>query len=99
MNIEKIKSALAKKFKDEQSGFTKKDIIIEKVNNNEIWIKMRDYETTPISIKQDRDEYFGYVLFIRDEFTEEYIEMCESKIDYPWENAVKIVGYYIASRF
>jgi len=99
MNIEKIKSALAKKFKDEQSGFTKKDIIIEKVNNNEIWIKMRGYEILPISVKQSKDDYFGYVLFIRDIFNDELIEMCESKTNYPWDEAMLEIGYYIASRY
>lgn len=99
MNIEKIKKALAKKLRDENSSFTKKDISIEKVSKNEIWIKMRDYENVPISVKQDKDDYFGYVLFIRDEFDEGLIGMCDSKVDYPWDEAMIEVGYYIASRF
>ena len=99
MTINEIKEILAKKFKDENCCFTKKDISIKREGKGDhFMITIADYEHCPIEITTEVDEYFGNCIWVKYWFEEES-ELFDSKTSWEWERAIKYVGYYIANRF
>ena len=96
--IDEMKLILAQKFEDEECCFTQEDITIEEQDNG-LKIIIKDFEHCPISISKEKDDYFGYVLYVKDECEEEIIGMYNSRRDYPYTEALINIGYYIASRF
>ena len=98
MTKAEMKEILVKKFRDEESSFTAKDIKIS-VSKNVTVISIKDYEACPFKITAEYDDYFGYCLYVYDVAYEEYIGMYDSKKDYPWRDALVNVAYHIAATF
>lgn len=98
MSILEIKEILVQKFEDEGCGFTDQDIYVTQ-QDNETTITIADYEHCPIRITEEKDEYFGFVLYVKDDGENEIIGMYDSKRDYPYKEALLNIGYHIANTF
>lgn len=88
MNKKEIKEILANKFKDENCGFTKKDIKIKDIKDG-FEITIADYDHAPYRVTYFEGEWWAY-----DSFFEEYVGI-SSKL----ENCLLYVGYDIANKF
>ena len=95
MTTTEMKQELYNKLRDEGTYFTKSHISINRIENG-YRIIIKDYEHIPFTIKEEQDEYFGYILFIK---ADDYIEMIDSKIGYDYHRAMLDIGYYIGTRF
>lgn len=99
MTTKEMKEILAAKLKSEGTYFTKSYISIRKIKNG-YRIVIKDYEHIPFTIYMEEDDYFGYCVFVRgvqDEWDD--LVFSHSKKEYPLENALLNLGYYIGTRF
>lgn len=95
-----MKDILVAKFKDENCSFKKSDINIKKVNNcYDIIIK--DYEHISFKMLFDKDNYFGYCVFINENCMGDIdnIIFVDNKSNYDIESALIYLGYHIANTF
>lgn len=98
MKTIEMKEILFQKLQDEECYFTKSDISITKTKEG-YKIVIKDYEHIPFTITTKKDDYFGYIVYIRDEFEERNIVFVDSKKDYDFKMALVELGYYIGTRF
>ena len=98
LKTNEMKNILYCKLQDESCYFTKKDISIKKVKDSYI-ILIKDYEHITFEMKFEYDEYFGYLVSIKDLLYNEYVAFCDSKYDYNCKDALLQLGYYIGTRF
>ena len=94
-----MKQILADKLKDENCYFTKKDIHIQKVNDNKFSIYIADYEHIVFTMfAEEPDGFFDYTVTIVNSF-DDYNIFIESKNGYDYKSAMLNLGYYIGTRF
>ena len=101
MTTNEIKTTLAEKLHDEGTYFTKSDISVKSTKSG-YRIVIKDYEHIPFTIYMEEDDYFGYCVFIRGMQDYDYVDdlvFTYSKKDYPLEEALLNLGYYIGTRF
>lgn len=100
MKTNEMKQILADKLKAENCYFTKKDIVINKVNNSKYTIYIKDYEHIVFSFRLffEDDEYIVYITNEDMRYNDKSI-MIESKKEYDIESALIELGYYIGTRF
>lgn len=100
MTTKEIKETLAYKLRSEGTYFTKSDISCKRIKNG-YRIVIKDYEHIPFTIYMEEDEDLGYCVYTRgmhDYYTDE-LSFCYSKHEYPLEEAILNLGYYIGTRF
>lgn len=98
MTIPEIKEILFQKLQDEQCYFKKSDISITKQKNH-YKIVIKDYEHIPFKMLFEHDDYFGYIVYIDNEFKHDNIVFTDSKKEYDIKTALIHLGYYIGTRF
>jgi hypothetical protein len=99
MTTNEMKDILAYKLQSEGTYFTKSHISIRKIKDG-YRIVIKDYEHIPFTIYMEEDEIFGYCVFIRglqDDWDD--LVFTYSKKEYPLEEALINLGYYIGTRF
>ena len=98
MTILEVKDILLNKLHDEGCYFSKYDISIRN-NSKGIKITIKGYEHIPFTMTTEKDDYFGFIVYIRDEFEERNIIFVDSKKDFDYRMAMIELGYYIGTRF
>lgn len=99
MKTTEMKEILFQKLQDEGCYFTKSDISITTTKEG-YKVVIKDYEHIPFTITTEEDtDYFGYIVYIRDEFEERNIIFVDSKKEYDFKTALVRLGYYIGTRF
>ncbi len=98
MSIKEMKDILYQKLKDENCCFKKDDISIAS-ENGVTTIFIKDYEHIPFEITEEKDDVFGYVLWVKELCDGEVIEMIDSSKGYLYRDALITIGYYIGTRF
>ena len=99
MNSTEMKNILFDKLQDESCHFRKSDISIRKNKNNTITIVIKGYEHIPFTMGFEKDEYFGFIVYVHDEFEKCNIIFVDSKVQYRIDRALIQLGYYIGTRF
>ena len=98
MTTNEMKDILASKLQSEGTYFKKSHIkITTRPHGYQVVIK--DYEHCPFNIRLEEDEYFGYCVWVKDEWSDEYIIFEDSKKEYKLFEALQQLGYYIGTRF
>ena len=99
MTTNEMKTILADKLKAEGTYFTKSHISIRKAGIG-YQITIEDYEHIPFRMTFEEDSYFGKCVWIHTADGEmEDVVFTYSKRDYPIENALLQLGYYIGNHF
>ena len=96
MTTVEMKDVLFNKLQDESSCFKKSEISIKKTRRG-YDVVIKGYEHCPFHIIEEVDDYFGYMLWIRND--DEIIDMFDSKKEYRYKTALVYIGYYIGTRF
>lgn len=105
INATEIKNILAKKFADEECGFTESDIKVSRTPSA-IWITINDYDHITFKMWIEDDDYFGHIVYI-DEYwynneTPEFsdsVAFVDSKTEFDYRTALVRLGYHIANTF
>ena len=98
MTTSEMKNILFQKLQDEGCYFKKSDISIRQTKEG-YKVVIKDYEHIPFTITTEQDEYFGYIVYVNDDFEEKNIIFVDSKKDYDFTSALIRLGYYIGTRF
>lgn len=100
MKATEIKDILFNKFQDENCGFQKSDIKVNKTKNG-FDVTIKDYEHITFNVELEKDDYFGYVVYVYENWDGEKVNIIfeESKHDYRIETALVRLGYRIANTF
>lgn len=94
-----MREILFKKLQDEETNFSKSEISIKKNRNNTYTIVIKGYEHIPFTMSFEEDDYFGFIVYVKDEFEERNIIFVDSKEEYRIDRALIQLGYYIGTRF
>lgn len=97
-DIRTMKQVLFQKLQDENSGFCKSDITIKPMAGGGYIITIFEYEHAPFEMTFEYDDYFGYIVWVKDVFNNK-TEIIDSKKCYQVEIALKYIGYMIANQF
>lgn len=96
MTTAEMKEAIFRKLQDEESGLTKSDIRIKR-SGTKTTVTIKGYEEIPFTITEEKDEYFGFVLWVK--HWGEYIAMIDSKRGFQYGEAMVAIGYTVATTF
>ena len=99
MKTAEMREILFKKLQDEETNFSKSEISIKKNRNNTYTIVIKGYEHIPFTMSFEEDDYFGFIVYVKDEFEERNIIFVDSKEEYRIDRALIQLGYYIGTRF
>ena len=98
MTVKMMKQILADKLQDEGCYFTKKDVNI-KAYKNGFQIFITDYENITYYLHTEYDDYFGFVVYVYDEWAEKLIVMEDNRTDYDYRTALIRLGYRIGTTY
>ena len=98
MTTKEMKEVLSEKLRDEGTYFIKSHISIRK-HGESYRITIKDYEHIPFKMSFGYDDYFGYSVWIRDEFEGCNIIYVDNEKDYDIKTALIRLGYYIGTTF
>jgi hypothetical protein len=93
-----MKDIIAAKLKDEGTYFTKSHISIKTITNG-YRITIKDYEHIPFKVILEKDDYFGYEVWVKEELDNQFIIFKTSKKEYPIFETLLSLGYYIGTHF
>lgn len=92
--VKEMKDVLAKKLKDENTYFTRKDIKLTATEYG-FTIQIEDYE--PFKMEWEEDDYFGYMVWVWHDDELVCCETAKSVLDV--YSALISIGYYVGTRF
>ena len=98
MTTTEMKEILLNKLMDEETDFKKSDITIRKTSKG-YKIVIKGYEHIPFEMTTEKDDYFGFIVYINEKFENTCIIAVDNKKDYNFKSALINLGYYIGSRF
>ena len=98
MTTTEMKEILLNKLKEEETNFKKSDILIRKTSKG-YKIVIKGYEHIPFEMTTEKDDYFGFIVYINEKYENTNIIAVDNKKDYNFKKALINLAYYIGSRF
>lgn len=99
MTVTEMKEILFEKLQDEGTSFTKSEINIKKNDNDTYTIVIEGYEHSAFKMSFEKDDYFGFIVWVYDSFEESNIIFLDNKKDYDIKRALIRLGYHIGRTF